>query len=378
MPVAAIAALCCCSDILHVADHVRQGMNVFHFKGRRFTDVTSYVRFIKEVTNNCSCDEDKDLFSLRFLTASYAPRLGVQACIELLRFCVLQKGYVPTSFLKLPAAKAIPVGEVHALMQLCMHERPPRCPSVCSAEGGDPAAQPPAPQAVLYLAQLPTAGDLSVQQLTDILQLNMQQEECPKWRVLSELLCLPAAQQIETATAQGLLLAALECESMDSINILCQQVPACAAAWKQLDGEQLAQHLDALLQKMSPGQFHHLSEFSALLNHPSLQEQVKQVIPQLLLSAFAGFSKSSGGDFQVCGAPASGKLLCTEPAGNAAAACSGQPVCCCAKAADAAQPAAHGRGLARRAGQASCSSPAAAGGCGSAAGAPLCCGQQQA
>jgi hypothetical protein len=277
-------------------------MAAFHFRrgsNRKITDVASYVKLLKCITLNCCYDEDRDIYSLRFLTAPYAPQLGVQDCIELMRSCILQKGFVPSSFMRLPAAKDVPSDEVYALMQLCMHERPPASPGVCSDCNEDPKApQEPALYAAACLALLPTARDLSAQQIAHILQLNMRRDGWPTSKVLSTLLCLPAAQHIDTAAAQGLLTAALEQGVMQGVDILCQHLPACAAAWQQMDPQQLVQHLDAMLHKVGPSQVPKQAEFRALLQHPSLQEHVQQVLPQLLLSAFDSFSKPARDSFE--------------------------------------------------------------------------------
>jgi hypothetical protein len=101
------------------------------------------------------------------------------------------------------------------------------------------------------------------------------------------LLQLPAASQFDPEVSQGLLWAAFQVGSVDAIDTLCQYLPACAAAWECLDPQLFVQRMDAALHDTEAKACHRQYQLREFFWHPSLQHLAKQLLPQLLLSAFA-------------------------------------------------------------------------------------------
>jgi hypothetical protein len=136
------------------------------------------------------------------------------------------------------------------------------------------------------LIQLPAALAFSAQQLAGITRAYVQQESGHVRQILVALLALPAAQQFDPDVAQGLLFTALERGSVQAVDVLCQHLPACAAAWQHMDSQLLLQRLEALLCNTASG-VNRLQQVHSFLTHPSLQQHVEHLLPGLLLSAFA-------------------------------------------------------------------------------------------
>jgi hypothetical protein len=265
-------------------------MEALRLESRKFTDVGSFMRLVKTMFKCFDCQEDEDLFEVSLLTGMQPAKMGAEDCTELMPHCIIKQGFVPSSFMQLPAAKDVSRDQVYALMQLCMHSLTPCSPdpySDCDEEAD--AERSAAPQAAADLVQLPAARQLSARQIADILQLSMHQETTPDGLrdVLSAMLALPAAQQISADVAEGLLSAAVERNSMQAVKVLCRYLPACAAAWHRMDAQLLLQRLEALLQETAPNQAQEQCQLRALLQHPSLQHKAQQVLPQLLLAGFA-------------------------------------------------------------------------------------------
>jgi hypothetical protein len=267
---------------------------------RALSDKASYIKVVRSIIKHIDNSQHKRLFSVRFLAFDHAPYLDVQECIELLDYSILHTGATGI-FTKLPAAKDISPEQLCTLMQLCLRDRRPITPGgspyrdydednsgQCSSCGHRWDDRPRSSQsAVCDLAMLPAAGDLSMQQLAELVQMCIRREEGPKRRALSALLTLPTAQHCDASIAQELLSIAFERGCDDAVDMLCQQLPECAAASEGLDPQLLLQRMEVLLRSTGPGSYIGSHTIRGFLEHPGLQQQTKQILPQLLLSAFA-------------------------------------------------------------------------------------------
>jgi hypothetical protein len=290
-----------------------EGMKGLHVIGRVLSDKASYIKIVRSVIKHVDSSKHKRLFNVRFLAFYYAPHLDLQDCVELLDYAILHTGTIGP-FAKLPALNDVSSEQLYALMQLCLQDRRPRSPGSspyrdfherdsCSSCGHKWNTVPSSCQSdVPTLAQLPAAAELSTQQVASLIEMCIRRAEGPKRRVLLALLTLPAAQHFDPDIAQELLSVASERACDDAVHMLCEHLLACAAALEQLDPQLLLQRMEVLLHTGHHSYYRSYDRschVRGFLEHPSLQQQARQILPQLVLSAIAEHCSSSSSNSQV-------------------------------------------------------------------------------
>jgi hypothetical protein len=210
------------------------------------------------------------------------PELSLQEYLKLLHSCVVHR-LLPKAVTAMPAAQQVPAAELYSLLQLCFVGRPRLTPDLGETDSYD--NDRPCPWLVKPLAQLPAMQQLNAEQVLWVLQHALQESAGTGVR---QLLALPAAGSISADAAGELVLTAAQHGQIQRLKEICDQLPACAAAWEGLDPELLLQHLQAALSQQS------LSDagvICSLLQHATLRQHAGGVLPAVLLAGVKCYSK---------------------------------------------------------------------------------------
>jgi hypothetical protein len=287
------------SERCDVAGLLLEAMNMLRVSNTPLQDRASYIKMVKHIILYVDSSQHGRLFSMPFLAFEYAPQLGVHDCFEVLDYSLRQTCRVGI-FTKLPGAEYLTPGQMHGLMELCMRKL--RAPSPapyhiyedddwddgCSSCGHKWQRRLPSLQmAVADLAELPSAVKVSEQELARLIRMSLLHEEGPQHWVLCALLRLPAARHIHSDAAGQLFWIAFQHGALEAVHLLCQYLPACAAVVQRMDAQSLLQHMDAVLHDTEADPYNMPHQLQWFLSHPSLQQQAKQILPDLLLSAVA-------------------------------------------------------------------------------------------
>lgn len=276
---------------------LKEGLDALHFKEQRFTNKASFLAFIKGLIKHAD-PECNEFIVDKVMRARNTPPLSHAQHLELLRYCVV-RGRSPCPTLLARVAQVLTSTELFELLQLCFNWKDRPAWSVDSDSDDDSSwadlddldEDTTCPLVAKCLLELPAAQGLTSEQILDMLQLMTQcSDSGVSWRDanVTKLLSLPAARGISGQAAQRLLLVAFEAGAMSAVDSLCRRLPACAAAWAELDPAVLQQVIKAALK--SPGDnCLHLSDGTAilaLLKHPKLQQYAENILPDVLLAAF--------------------------------------------------------------------------------------------
>lgn len=281
--------LCCvvpCSSRYSQSELVKEAMNLLGYSHITVTDPAVYRQFLQALVKG-TFEEYLDETMDAITAATNMPVLGLDEYLKLLHYCVVHR-MLPGAITAMPAAQEVAVADVWELLQLSFVNRPRLTPS--PGRGDDDLEydnSKACPWLVRDLAALPAMQQLTADQIAWVLQQALQHDGSG----IHEMLALPAARRMDAAAAHQLVLTAFfkgGHTSKEYLKELCEKVPACAAAWEDLDPQLLQQHLESALGQ---GKLKDSAALASLLQHPKLQQHVAELLPTVLLAGFHCYQK---------------------------------------------------------------------------------------